>query len=359
MSINKDDYASNIIECKQSKTSAFELLRIIAMILIIMHHYAYEIYTDYTSPLSGNLFFLQFFYMFGKLGVNLFVFITGFFLCDKEFKLNKLIRLELLVIFYSVFFNLIFVFLFHYNLEKSILFESFFPLISSKYWFYNTYFVLYLLFPYLNIFLNCDKKCLLKLIFILLLIWSILPAFPKIHPLEKSNLGWFVLLYFSGAYIKKYNSDFNHKPVLYISIAFILICILLFQVFLFDLLGTKNIIFRKKFDYYQSMNSVFMFSIAALLFISFSKMKFHNNFINIIGGTTFGVYLIHGHNFVADFLWGGIFNFRHKMDEPSLIPFSFMAVLVVFAGCSIIELLRLFINQKIVGLYNRIKKCSL
>ena len=332
MSINKDDYASNIIECKQSKTSAFELLRIIAMILIIMHHYAYEIYTDYTSPLSGNLFFLQFFYMFGKLGVNLFVFITGFFLCDKEFKLNKLIKLELLVIFYSVFFNLIFVFLFHYNLEKSILFESFFPLISSKYWFYNTYFVLYLLFPYLNIFLNCDKKCLLKLIFILLLIWSILPAFPKIHPLEKSNLGWFVLLYFSGAYIKKYgidiirvfdalndvrnleasikaikkyNSDFNHKPVLYISIAFILICILLFQVFLFDLLGTKNIIFRKKFDYYQSMNSVFMFSIAALLFISFSKMKFHNNFINIIGGTTFGVYLIHGHNFVADFLWGG------------------------------------------------------
>ncbi|WP_287046535.1 hypothetical protein [Treponema sp.] len=75
--------------------------------------------------------------------------------------------------------------------------------------------------------------------------------------------------------------------------------------------------------------------------------------------TTFGVYLIHGHNFVADFLWGGVFNFRHKMDEPSLIPFSFMAVLVVFAGCSIIELLRLFINQKIVGLYNRIKKCSL
>ena len=70
-----------------------------------MHHYAYEIYTDYTSPLSGNLFFLQFFYMFGKLGVNLFVFITGFFLCDKEFKLNKLIRLELLVIFYSVFFS--------------------------------------------------------------------------------------------------------------------------------------------------------------------------------------------------------------------------------------------------------------
>lgn len=43
MSINKDDYASNIIECKQSKNSAFELLRIIAMILIIMHHYAYEI----------------------------------------------------------------------------------------------------------------------------------------------------------------------------------------------------------------------------------------------------------------------------------------------------------------------------
>ena len=58
------------------RNSSFELLRIISIVLIIMHHYAYQIGTDYTTPFSGNLFFLQTFYMFGKLGVNKYVYLT-------------------------------------------------------------------------------------------------------------------------------------------------------------------------------------------------------------------------------------------------------------------------------------------
>ena len=58
------------------RNSSFELLRIMSMVLIIMHHYTYPIGTDYTTPFSGNLFFLQTFYMFGKLGVNKYVYLT-------------------------------------------------------------------------------------------------------------------------------------------------------------------------------------------------------------------------------------------------------------------------------------------
>ena len=338
------------------RNSSFELLRIISMVLIIMHHYAYKIGTDYITPFSGNFFFLQTFYMFGKLGVNLFVFISGYFLCSKEFHLSKLIKLEIQVVFYSFFITLIFQIILTSGTEKKLLIESLFPLFTFKYWFYNTYFVLYLLFPFLNIFIrNTSKKCFSRLIIILLFIWTILPIFPKIHPLEKSNLGWFILLYFSGAYIKKYNSDFRHKAIYYINLSLALTAILLLQVCLFDILGTKEITFRKNFDYFQPMNSIFMFSIAVLLFIAFSKINFYCKFINKVGNTTFGIYLIHNQKLVSNFLWGGVFNFYSKIDAPSLIPFSFIAILAVFTICSIIEFLRNFAEQKIIKLYKKIK----
>lgn len=52
---------------------------------------------------------------------------------------------------------------------------------------------------------------------------------------------------------------------------------------------------------------------------------------------------------------GGVFNFYSKIDELSLIPFSFIAILAVFTICSIIEFLRNFSEQKIIELYKKIK----
>ena len=98
-----------------------------------------------------------------------------------------------------------------------------------------------------------------------------------------------------------------------------------------------------------------MFSIAALLFIAFSKINFHCKFINKVGNTTFGIYLIHSQKLLSNFLWGGGFNFYSKINGLSLIPFSFIAILAVFTICSIIEFLRNFAQQKIIKLYNKIK----
>lgn len=93
---------------QKERDSSFELLRIFSMLLIVMHHYSVHGGFDFMIPFNLNLYFVQCLDMGGKLGVNLFVLISGYFLCRSEFRLKRIIKLELEVIFYSLIIGLLF-----------------------------------------------------------------------------------------------------------------------------------------------------------------------------------------------------------------------------------------------------------
>lgn len=93
---------------QKTRTSSFELLRILSMALIVMHHYSVHGGFDFMSPFSLRLYFVQCLAMGGKLGVNVFVLVSGYFLCKSNFKWQRLIKLELEVIFYSCIIGVIF-----------------------------------------------------------------------------------------------------------------------------------------------------------------------------------------------------------------------------------------------------------
>ena len=71
----------NIKANNKLRNSSFELLRITSMLLIVAHHFVVHGKFDLTASFSKNIFFLQSLSMFGKLGVNLFVLISGYFSC--------------------------------------------------------------------------------------------------------------------------------------------------------------------------------------------------------------------------------------------------------------------------------------
>ena len=54
------------------------------------------------NSININRFVGQFLYIGGKLGVVIFVLISGYFLVDSKFKIKKLLKLFLEVLFYSV-----------------------------------------------------------------------------------------------------------------------------------------------------------------------------------------------------------------------------------------------------------------
>ena len=84
------------------RKSNFEILRIISIIFILFHHFFYEnVILDYTSSITINQFISQVLYSLGKIGVNIFILITGYFCINSNFKLKKILTIWLQTIFYS------------------------------------------------------------------------------------------------------------------------------------------------------------------------------------------------------------------------------------------------------------------
>ena len=97
----------------KERNSSFELLRIIAMIFIIFHHFSvHGGFAFLPNDLSLNRVWIDFISMFGKVGVNLFVLISGYFLITKDgplFDIKRLLKLWLPMILYSLIIYFLFV----------------------------------------------------------------------------------------------------------------------------------------------------------------------------------------------------------------------------------------------------------
>ncbi len=95
----------------KNRQSNFELLRIIAMLMIVAHHLVVHGVTQvsYSSGTFVNKIFASFLQPFGQIGVALFFMISGFFLCQKEKVSVKKVALE--AAFYSFALGIAFIIL--------------------------------------------------------------------------------------------------------------------------------------------------------------------------------------------------------------------------------------------------------
>ena len=136
----------SIISNNISRSSNLELLRILSMILIIMHHYSvHGGFSLIDQTLTINKLFVQILSLGGKIGVVCFILITGYFMINSSFKFKKLLKLVLEVWFYSIGIMVIFYLFGLAEFNTVTFFTCLFPLSHSLYWFVTTYVVHYLL----------------------------------------------------------------------------------------------------------------------------------------------------------------------------------------------------------------------
>ena len=326
----------------KTRDSRFELLRIFSMLLIVAHHFAYHggyVITD--TSIGFNVFLYKFFEIGGKVGVNLFVLISGYFLINSKFKISKLIKLLLQVFTYSFVIYIVMVLCGNQTLTFGDLVRNCLPTMANQYWFATCYVALYLLSPYINACLNnISKKQHLILIAILLLIGSILPYIPYIHTTLVLNLGWFLLLYIIGAYISKYGipwltDNTKQSKILTIVLAILLYLIILLGYVFLDI----NL---------ASLNNIFCLCFSILVFLIFRNMTKIKNvkWINIISSAMFGVYLIHDNNYLRPIIWQDILKCPSHFTSNNFWLFSIGAILSVFVICTLIELIRIYLIEK-------------
>lgn len=327
----------------EKRESNFELLRIIAMILIVAHHsamYNKTIFSSFDSPFNRLLM------LGGKLGVNIFILISAYFMVDKKFKISRIVNLIFQSIFYSLLFYIIFCCFGLQSFDyKSFLLSSVFALFDH-YWFVEYFILLLLISPLLNIVI---KNLTQKQHLIICLAVAIIVLFPYVWVcffnsiLEFPGMDrfpFFICLYFIAGYIKKYGVSFSTKQIV-----FMLIISIIYQLFS-TLIGFREV---------TSAHALGNFLISVLIFVLFGKFKFHSKTVNKISSHTLGVYLIHENIYVSAFWWKyfyGLFSFNSRLGYFGVYCLS---VVVTYVICLFIDFLReISVHKLYVKVYKKI-----
>ena len=213
------------------------------MLMIVAHHFAYgENFSFPTDTITANRLWIQLINMGGKLGVNIFVLISGYFLITSNgVKVRKLVRMWSIMLFYSAASYVIFVMSGAVSFRLHDALYALMPLTKSRWWFLTVYFMMYLLHPYINIVLKSLSKSEYERMLILLTIcWSVIPTLTNSF-LASNALTWFIYLYGIAGYIKLWADDFGSRKYIYLSV--ILIAVNFLMVIIFDVIGFRIKIF--------------------------------------------------------------------------------------------------------------------
>ena len=334
-----------------NRNTSIELLRIISMIMIMFHHFAYHgnfewNFNEVTLP---HLWY-DFILMGGKVGVDIFVLISGYFLIEnteKLFQPKKLLKFWGQVVFYSIMTYLLSVMLRLNAFQIKQLIKVCLPITYPGWWFASTYFKLYLIHPFLNKLLHGLSKTEYQyLILMMVLCWSIIPT-ATTQLFESNSLLWFVTLYGIAGYVNLYGGNQKLQSKHYFSLYFMVLIITYTVSTTFLFLGTKKEEWSTHAIDFFEIERLPILLMAITLFMGFVTLKMnYHKWINMIASATFGVYLIHDSSYIRYYLWTNIFKINQYQDSTFLILYSILVVFILYVSCTMIDLIRKKLVEK-------------
>ena len=324
------------------RNSAVELLRAVSMFMIVISHACVHSGFDLTLPGFGlNRFFVQF-GVLGNLGVDIFVLISGYFLCSKAVNFRSLLKLLLQVWFYSLtlFLGCRVVFGHYYTAHDYH--KVFFPILFQEYWFCTAYVILFLLTPFLNLAIGAmDRKMHRRLIALMLCLWSILPAMTGQY-MYNDVTSQFVMLYMIGAYFRKYPTTDAFRPAAGWRRVILAVCLLVLLTLVFDYFEKRIALFENSVSSLYARTSPVIIGCAVSMFsLAVSCKPFYSKFINNLGACAFGIYLIHDNPIVRSILWKRIWRHADYFRSPILPVRILLSAILVYAACALAEYLRI------------------
>lgn len=339
--MNKEHYRD---VARAQRESNIELFRIITMLLIVAHHYVVNSgLMDYISEdiVSGPSIFLLLFGAWGKIGINCFIMITGYFMCKQNITVKKFLQLILELYFYKILIWAIF-FLTGYEQYSFIqCLKVFLPFTSISQNFTGCYLMFFLYIPFLNILINnMDKKQHIRLIVLSVFIYVILGTCPGINVVF-NYVTWYIVVYFIASYIRLYPNNLFRKTKLWGGIT--AVCIVLSSLsvvactWVYDKLEIMG-----HYYFVADCNKILAITTAISAFLFFKNIHIPNSrIINTIAASTFGVLLIHANgDTMRRWLWKDILKNTKMYSSPWLVSHAIFSVLVVYIVCTAIDFIR-------------------
>lgn len=188
----------------KERQSNWELMRIIAMLMIIAGHFIIQSHAE--EILSGfDLYAAVFLGGGARIAVQLFLMLGVWFMVSSHFRADRLLKLGGQTAFYSLLVVIVLALLGEHLKARDIV-SGVFPFTFTL-WFATSYLVLIAVSPWLHKILEWDRIVLRNFLIVLFIL---VPVVCSIHNMMDTYLCtviWFMYVYLCMGYYKKYLSD--------------------------------------------------------------------------------------------------------------------------------------------------------
>ncbi len=328
----------------KTRDSNMELLRIVAMLLIMTVHASYRALPHPTpasieaDALSGFLQLLT--QSFSVVGVNVFVMLSGWYAIRP-----RLVRFSELV-FQLLFFGVLCLGI-EYCVSGQLppkAITTLFMLNDGNYWFIKVYIALYILAPVLNTFAESATRRQLATVLLCFFgfQWVFGWVFEATAWLRAGySLPSFMGLYLLARYMSIYRPAWTRLSSKADLLVYTAVCLMVaIASFLLKWhLNLGGVLF-----FYNSPTVIVA---ATFLLLFFSKLHISSRLINWVAASALAIYLTHSSSFLAKYYDGTIQAWHGQLSRPAFLLSVVLLIAAVFVGSILLDKLRLLLLQQL------------
>lgn len=344
------------IPAKKVRDSNMELLRLVAMMLVLIVHANFRALPVpgmrhvLENPSSAFLMFMT--EGFSICAVDLFVLLSGWY--GIRFKGLRLGELLFQVLFFGLFAIGCCALFAPQELSHDVL-GRLFLLNDNDYWFVKTYVALYLLAPVLNAFVEQATRCQFATVLVNYF------AFMFIYGWWVEGTRWLVAGYslplFIGLYLLARFMRLYPLRIWQLSrwvdlgIYLAIVAVLTIAMFVIKQHGGRGGAL-----YFYTCPLVIMAAMHLLLF--FSKFSFRSRLVNWLAISAFACYLTQSSSFIGQFYDQTILGWFNTLPRLQFMAYTALLVLAVFFGSILIDKVRLLLWNAVIKCYHAINQKS-
>lgn len=360
----------NLKTNKPERNSGIELLKVVAIFLVVMSHVIQTLHSentyfgcqDYVLPLDRatkdfRLLVLGILQCAGALGNSIFFVCSAWFLLDSKrvdakkwwFLLLEIwiVSVVILIVAYAVRGG---------NINTDILLHSLLPNTLSANWYMTCYLLFYLVHPALNGMISrMNHRTLLKVTSILAILYILQRV--ALNPLFSSPLAVWIVIYFAMAYMKRYLKHFSSGFRVNLCLLLAGLAGNIGVVCLTNFLGLRIGFFSNKLLIWNASENPFIILMAITLLNLMRRVNWQNSFVNHISRLSMLVYITHENLILRTYYRPYLFKYVYENFgyQHILLWILLMAIIIflVFVCVSLLyeQTLRKFVKSLSEKLY--------
>ncbi|MBQ7774910.1 MAG: acyltransferase family protein [Lachnospiraceae bacterium] len=338
----------------KKRVVSIELLRILAMMMVVMLHYLGkgQLLPALTGEMSLNGYVAWGLESLSIVAVNVYMLISGYFLVNSQFKPGRLVELLCQTLFYSILVSVVLMaagIISVDSLTVNRILEMIFPVQMEHYWFISAYVIMYLFSPILSVAVkHMEQKQLRNTILGLLLFFGLSKSILPVE-LAMDNFGydglWFMCVFLVAAYIRLYGIPFFAKGKGRAFACYLVGCagiyVITFVVRAFYLkTGSLDHFVQTAYDYNHVVN---LFAAVSLFYV-FLNMELSTEgklakVVYAVAPYSLGVYLLH-EQLEVRYLWPTWLGATLEGNVVLLVLRCLLAVVTVYVVGTLVDALR-------------------